>query len=99
MFNAGGSNLFLQLFSNTAAGGATCLIFGLGTGGTNGGSTLATNKFVTVRYQEDPAARINYCQAWDINGMLVLNQSSTYTSNTGSNSNGATVSSTGQPLS
>jgi hypothetical protein len=56
-------------------------------------------KFITIRFQEDPAAKLDFCQAWDINGNKILDVSLPFTSESGSNSPGAAVSSTGSKLS
>ena len=87
----GGGDLRLQVYSATTVGGAVCLIGGLGPGGAPGGGSIATNSFLTVRFQEDPAAKTDYCQAWDINGNQVFNQIIPYTSNTGTNFSGGSV--------
>jgi hypothetical protein len=91
----GGGDIRLQVYSRAATGQGFCQITGLGPGGPNGGSSLYANLFVTIRFQEDPVAMIDTCQAWDINGNLVFNQSFPYTANSGSNSAGATVGSLG----
>jgi hypothetical protein len=97
--NAGGGDLRLQIYSRTSTGGSVCQIPGLGPGGPAGGGSVYTNRFITVRFQEDPVAKVDYCQAWDINGNVVWNDMHPYTANSGSNTAGATVGSTGQNLS
>lgn len=90
-----GGDIRLQIASLTAIGGSVCQIAGLGPGGPDGGSAFFTNRFITVRYEEDPVGKVDSCQAWDINGNQVWNQSNSYTANSGSNSSGAQVSGTG----
>ena len=97
--NGGGGDVRLQVYSNSTTGGSVCQIPGLGPGGPAGGGSVYTNRFITVRFQEDPVALIDYCQAWDINGNMVWNDTHPYTSNTGTNMPGAMVGSTGQNLS
>lgn len=90
-FDFGGGDLRLQIYSASTTGGRVCQIEGLGPGGPNGGSSIYSNSFLTVRYQEDPSAKVDYCQAWDINGNMVWNESAPYTGNPNRNSNGAEV--------
>lgn len=93
--NFGGGDLRLQLYSSSKGGGSVCTVNGLGPSGPGGGGSVYTNRFLTVRFQEDTAAKIDYCQAWDINGAAVITDPQSlihpYTSTTGANSNGATV--------
>ena len=96
-YNFGGGNLAIYMFSATASNAFNfpCQI---PMGSVNGG-TIYANKFVTVRFQEDPVAMTDYCQAWDAQGNLVVNTSYSFSSFTGTNSAGATVTGTGQNLS
>ncbi len=89
MLNLGGGNLIIQIYSKNVVGGAVCQV-SLG--------ALPT-KFATFRFQEDPGAKIDYCQAWDINGNKFSDQSIPFTSKSGSNTSGAAVSGTGLNLS
>ena len=91
LLNLGAGDLRLQMYSRSATGGGICQIPGLGSSGPNGGGSIYGNLFLTVRFEEDPVALVDYCQAWDINGAQVLNQAFPYTSNPGTNSNGAYV--------
>jgi hypothetical protein len=84
--NLGSGSLLLLVFSNRATGGSVCQTMI---------SSLPT-KFITFRFQEDPVAKFDYCQAWDINGNLILNSSLPFVSQSGSNNPGATVRGLGQ---
>lgn len=96
-YNFGGGNLAIYLFSSTASN-AFNFPCEIPMGSANGG-TIYANRFVTVRFQEDPVSMTDYCQAWDALGNLVVNTSYSFSSFTGTNSSGATVSGTGQNLS
>ncbi len=87
--NLGGGDLRLQIFSTNVVGGAVCQM-PIG--------SLPT-KFITLRFQEDPTAKVDYCQAWDIGGNKIFDFSLPFTSESGSNSPGASVGGTGQNLS
>src|SRR5262249_49275128 len=55
VMNLGGGDLRLQMYSKTAqeAFNNPCQIPGLGPGGPGGGGPLYTNRFITVRFQQD----------------------------------------------
>ena len=89
--NLGNGDIRLQIYSSSSSGGSVCQIPGLGPSGPSGGGSVYTNLFLTVRYQEDAAAKVDYCQAWDINGILLESASNPYTANVGFNSPGASV--------
>ena len=90
--NLGGGILVLQMYTNTITLGPAYVVCQIRI------SSLPV-KFITVRFQEDDANKVDYCQAWDINGNFVNNTSSTYTAQSGANSAGVAVGSTGQNLS
>jgi hypothetical protein len=87
----GGGDIRLQMYTATASGGnyGVCQ-FRLG---------ALSPPFVTVRYQEDGTNKVDYCQAWDINGNLVNNTASFYTTQIGTNSAGIAIDSSAQDIS
>ncbi|HEY4365572.1 MAG TPA: hypothetical protein VGN17_31715 [Bryobacteraceae bacterium] len=90
--NFGPGNMGLQMYTTSITGGSAYSVCQVAL------ANLPT-KFLTVRYQEDAANKIDYCQAWDINGNLVTDSSSPYISQGGVNFAGVSVGSTGQNLS
>lgn len=87
----------LQIYSQTTTGGQICAIAGLGPNGLNGGSSIYTNLFLKVEFDEYPTSAsgpFDSCRAWDINGNLVSTEAELampYLTNTGSNFGGVSV--------